>query len=119
MKLFHSLMSYAFTLTTTLAGTPMNHADPTRKHYIDYRYDSEGEALHMETCLDIKAGQEVFCSYSKVFFPCPWYDKVMTEAGLIAIRNDRDYVLEEDMLKATRKLAENKKMESKLDYSKV
>eukprot|EP00949_MAST-11_sp_MAST-11-sp1_P000587 g587.t1 len=44
---------------------------------------------------------------------------VMTEAGLIAIRNDRDYVLEEDMLKATRKLAENKKMESKLDYSKV
>ena len=69
-------------LTTTLAGTPMNHADPTRKHYVDYRYDSETEALHMETCLDIKAGQEVFCSYSKVFFPCPWYDKLMTEAGL-------------------------------------
>ena len=44
---------------------------------------------------------------------------VCTEAGIFAIRADRDYVVEEDMLKAARKLAANKKMESKLDYSKV
>jgi 26S proteasome regulatory subunit T4 len=44
---------------------------------------------------------------------------VCTEGGIFAIRANRDYVLEEDMLKAARKLAENKKLESKLDYSKV
>mmetsp|Transcript_16391 Transcript_16391/g.55691 ORF Transcript_16391/g.55691 Transcript_16391/m.55691 type:complete len:390 (-) Transcript_16391:63-1232(-) len=42
---------------------------------------------------------------------------VCTEAGLFAIRNNRDYVLEEDMMKAARKIAEAKKLESKLDYS--
>jgi len=44
---------------------------------------------------------------------------VCTEAGIYAIRADRDYVLEEDFMKAARKLTENKKLESKLDYSKV
>ena len=44
---------------------------------------------------------------------------VCTEAGIYAIRADRDYVLEEDFMKSARKLAENKKLESKLDYSKV
>lgn len=44
---------------------------------------------------------------------------VCTEAGLFAIRSDRDYVVEEDLMKAVRKIAENKKLESKLDYSKV
>ena len=44
---------------------------------------------------------------------------VCTEGGIFAIRADRDYVLEEDLLKAARKLAENKKLESKLDYAKV
>merc|ERR1711935_968117 len=44
---------------------------------------------------------------------------VCTEAGLFAIRSDRDYVLEEDFMKAARKVLDNKKLESKLDYSKV
>lgn len=44
---------------------------------------------------------------------------VCTEAGLFAIRSDRDYVLEEDFMKATRKILDSKKLESKLDYSKV
>eukprot|EP00595_Chromulina_sp_UTEXLB2642_P003111 CAMPEP_0196764512 /NCGR_PEP_ID=MMETSP1095-20130614/6347_1 /TAXON_ID=96789 ORGANISM="Chromulina nebulosa, Strain UTEXLB2642" /NCGR_SAMPLE_ID=MMETSP1095 /ASSEMBLY_ACC=CAM_ASM_000446 /LENGTH=390 /DNA_ID=CAMNT_0042120365 /DNA_START=35 /DNA_END=1207 /DNA_ORIENTATION=+ len=44
---------------------------------------------------------------------------VCTEAGLFAIRDDRDYVIEEDFMKAARKIAEVKKLESKLDYSKV
>jgi len=44
---------------------------------------------------------------------------VCTEAGVYAIRAGRDYVLEEDFMKGARKLAETKKLESKLDYSKV
>ena len=48
---------------------------------------------------------------------CLW--NICTEAGLFAIRADRDYVLEEDFMKAARKLGDAKKLETKLDYSKV
>lgn len=44
---------------------------------------------------------------------------VCTEGGMFAIREDREYVIEEDLMKAARKIRENKKLESKLDYSKV
>lgn len=44
---------------------------------------------------------------------------VCTEAGLFAIRADRDFVLEEDFMRAARKIGEGKKLESKLDYTKV
>merc|ERR1711892_268854 len=44
---------------------------------------------------------------------------VCTEAGLFAIRAERDYVLDEDFMKAVRKLADNKKLETKLDYKPV
>merc|ERR1712154_117590 len=44
---------------------------------------------------------------------------ICTEAGMFAIRADRDYCLEEDFMKAARKILDNKKLESKLDYSKV
>lgn len=44
---------------------------------------------------------------------------VCTEAGMFAIRADREYVLEEDFLRAARKIKDVKKIESKLDYSKV
>ena len=44
---------------------------------------------------------------------------VCTEAGLFAIRSDRDYVLEEDFMKAARKIAEVKKLESKAEYAKL
>lgn len=44
---------------------------------------------------------------------------VCTEAGMFAIRVERDYVIEEDFMKATRKILETKKLESKLDYNKV
>jgi len=44
---------------------------------------------------------------------------VCTEAGMFAIRADRDYIVEEDLMKAVRKVAENKKLESKLDYKPV
>jgi len=44
---------------------------------------------------------------------------VCTEAGMFAIRGERDYVQQDDFMKAVRKLKENKKLETKLDYSQV
>jgi 26S proteasome regulatory subunit T4 len=44
---------------------------------------------------------------------------VCTEAGMFAIRVERDYVLQEDFMKAARKIKETKKLESKLDYTGV
>eukprot|EP01070_Trichotokara_eunicae_P007141 Trichotokara_eunicae@DN5290_c0_g1_i1.p1 len=44
---------------------------------------------------------------------------VCTEAGMYALRQDRDYVMEEDFFKAARKIADNKKLEGRLNYDKV
>ena len=44
---------------------------------------------------------------------------VCTEAGLFAIRAEREYVIEEDFMKAARKISDNKKLETKLDYKPV
>jgi len=44
---------------------------------------------------------------------------VCTEAGMFAIRVERDYVIEEDFFKAARKIADNKKLEGKMEYEKV
>ncbi|KAJ1981407.1 26S proteasome subunit rpt4 [Dimargaris verticillata] len=44
---------------------------------------------------------------------------VCTEAGMFAIRDDRDYVVQEDFMKAVRKVADAKKLETKLDYEKL
>merc|ERR1711879_135597 len=44
---------------------------------------------------------------------------ICTEAGMFAIRAERDYVVEEDFMKAARKLNDNKKLEGSLDYEKV
>merc|ERR1711974_33829 len=37
---------------------------------------------------------------------------VCTEAGLFAIRDEREYVQDEDFMKAVRKVAENKRLET-------
>ena len=44
---------------------------------------------------------------------------ICTEAGMMAIRAERDYVIEVDFMNAVRKIQETKKLESKLDYSNV
>lgn len=44
---------------------------------------------------------------------------VCTEAGMFAIREDRDYCVQEDFMKAVRKMADVKKLETKLEYEKV
>src|ERR1700712_918362 len=41
---------------------------------------------------------------------------VCTEAGMFAIRAERPYVIEEDFMKAARKVSDSKKLEGKLDY---
>merc|ERR1719253_1209160 len=44
---------------------------------------------------------------------------VCTEAGMFAIRDNRDYTINEDFMKAVRKLTDSKKLEGTLDYEKV
>ncbi|KAJ1501728.1 26S proteasome subunit rpt4 [Coelomomyces lativittatus] len=44
---------------------------------------------------------------------------VCTEAGMFAIREERDYVIQDDFMKAARKVADLKKLETKLDYDKI
>lgn len=44
---------------------------------------------------------------------------ICTEAGMFAIRQMREYVIQDDFMKATRKIKEIKALESKIDYSKV
>jgi 26S proteasome regulatory subunit T4 len=43
---------------------------------------------------------------------------VCTEAGMFALRDERDYVIQEDFMKAARKVGEAKKLETKMDYEK-
>uniref|UniRef100_A0A7S1FFB3 AAA+ ATPase domain-containing protein n=1 Tax=Noctiluca scintillans TaxID=2966 RepID=A0A7S1FFB3_NOCSC len=52
-------------------------------------------------------------------FNCADMRNICTEAGMFAIRVERDYCIEEDFMKAARKIADNKKLEGKLDYEKV
>ena len=40
-------------------------------------------------------------------------------SGMFAIREDRDYVINEDFMKAVRKVSDTKKLETKLDYKQV
>jgi 26S proteasome regulatory subunit T4 len=44
---------------------------------------------------------------------------VCTEAGMFAIREERDYIIQDDFMKAVRKVADAKKLEGKLDYQKL
>ena len=43
----------------------------------------------------------------------------VTEAGFFAIRDDRDHIIPEDLMKAVRKVAEVKKLEGNLEYQKL
>lgn len=43
---------------------------------------------------------------------------ICTEAGLYAIRDERSYVIHEDFMKGVRKLADKKRLEGTLEYSK-
>lgn len=43
---------------------------------------------------------------------------VCTEAGMFAVRDERDFVEKDDFIKAVRKMGDAKKLESKLEYKK-
>ncbi|KAL6120539.1 hypothetical protein NUSPORA_02713 [Nucleospora cyclopteri] len=43
---------------------------------------------------------------------------VCTEAGMIALREERDFVTNEDFIKSVRKISDSKKLETKLNYKK-
>lgn len=44
---------------------------------------------------------------------------ICTEAGMCAIREDRDFVTHDDFVKAARKVGDSKKLETKLEYKKL
>lgn len=48
-----------------------------------------------------------------------WSSPPFCPTGMFAIRADHDYVTQEDFMKAVRKVADSKKLESKLDYKPV
>ena len=39
--------------------------------------------------------------------------------GMFAIRNEREWVVSEDFMKAVRKISDNKKLETKMDYKQI
>ena len=45
--------------------------------------------------------------------------KYVSTLGMFAIRDERDFVVQEDFMKAVRKVSDNKKLETKLDYKPV
>lgn len=47
------------------------------------------------------------CNISRIF---------LNYKGMCAIRAERDYTIDEDFMKAVRKLSDTKKLETKLDY---
>ncbi|KAI5189773.1 26S proteasome regulatory subunit T4 [Nematocida sp. AWRm77] len=44
---------------------------------------------------------------------------VCSEAGMLAIREERSFVTQDDLVRSTRKIAEQKKLEGRMDYKKV
>lgn len=57
---------------------------------------------------------------SKVTWPCNIQSfNVFSLSGMFAIRAEREYVVDEDFMKAVRKVSDNKKLETKLDYKPV
>ena len=79
------------------------------------------EILKIHTSSISKSGEidyEAICAIADGFNGADLRN-ICTEAGMFAIRAERDYVIQEDFIKATRKIAENKKLEGKLDYEKI
>jgi len=44
---------------------------------------------------------------------------VCTESGMLAIRDERDFITQDDLVKSVRKISEQKKLEGRMDYKKV
>lgn len=91
------------------------HAGPIAKHgEIDYE-----AIVKLSDNFNGADLRQVSDTQNKEIFKLLVYRNVCTEAGLFAIRSEREYVIQEDFMKAVRKVADNKKLESKLDYKPV
>ncbi|KAI5188779.1 26S proteasome regulatory subunit T4 [Nematocida minor] len=44
---------------------------------------------------------------------------ICSEAGMLAIREERDFIMQEDLTRSVRKIADQKKLEGRMDYKKV
>ncbi|KAH9386337.1 26S proteasome regulatory subunit T4 [Nematocida major] len=44
---------------------------------------------------------------------------ICSEAGMLAIREERDFIVQEDLTRSVRKIADQKKLEGRMDYKKV
>lgn len=72
-------------------------------------------SMHMNSIEDI--------DYSSLAKLTPGFNgadlrNVCTEAGMIALKDERDYVKHDDFVKSARKIADSKKLETRLDYKK-
>ena len=67
-------------------------------------------AVHFFTCFCAHALAHL--CFTKVVLPSFCF----SAAGMFAIRDEREYCCQEDFMKAARKISDNKKLETKLDY---
>ena len=92
------------------------HAAPITKHGdIDYEAicklaDGFNAADLRNVCTEAVRAQACFV-YNFVFW--------LLLQGMFAIRAERDYVIEEDFMKAVRKMGDQKKLEGTLEYKSV
>ena len=110
----HSIVNECF-----VNGLPINQSeisDRERKSLTKYSYDvlnTLGGFAVLENAIDVdKKSFKQNLLLGEIYNVC-------TEAAMFAIREDRGYVVNEDFIKAGRKLIEAKKMETKLEYNKV
>ena len=71
------------------------------------------QASHVRSGLSSIACRALACAMRWFWLSSRWVD-----AGMMAIRDEREYVVHEDFMKAVRKMMEQKKLETKLDYQK-
>ena len=58
----------------------------------------------------------IYLSDAEFAHLCADLRNVCTEAGMFAIRDERDYVVQEDFMKAVRKMNDAKKLETTISY---
>ena len=79
---------------------------------------SRTDILKIHAAKVAKSGDIDYDALAKLTEGCNGADlaNVVRESGLFAIRADREYVTQEDFVKGARKVADAKRLESKLDY---
>lgn len=97
------------------------HANPITKHG-EIDYEAIVKLSDGFSCADLRnvcteAGN--LNAFSYVFHGLSILIQKYFVLGLFAIRAEREYVIEEDFMKAVRKVGDAKRLESKLDYKPI